>query len=265
MQVPLVRGRFFTEGDEDGKLPVAMIDEATARRYWVDRDPIGRRLRMGQDPTRPWLTVVGIVKDMKNDGLDVDGVPHIYLPAYQSLGRSLSVVLRTALSASTLEPQIRQQIQSIDPGLPVFNVSSMDDVLDRSLAPRRFSADLVGGFAALALLVASIGIYGLLAYMVGQRSREIGLRMALGARRGDILKLILQKGLVLAAMGIIAGVVFAALGASTIASLLYRVRPHDPVVFLLVPILLFTVTVLASYIPALRASKVDPMIALRET
>jgi predicted permease len=264
MQVPLVRGRFFTEGDEDGKLPVAMIDEATARRYWVDRDPIGRRIRMGQDPTRPWLTVVGIVKDIKNDGLDVDGVPHIYLPAYQSLGRSLSVVLRTSLLASTLEPQIRQQIQSIDPGLPVFNVSSMDDVLDKSLASRRFSAALVGGFAALALLLASIGIYGLLAYMVGQRSREIGLRMALGAGRGDILKLILQKGLVLAAVGIAAGVIFAASGASTIASLLYGVRPRDPEVFLLVPLLLLLVAFLASYIPALRAAKVDPMIALRE-
>lgn len=265
MQVPLVRGRFFTEGDEDGKLPVAMIDEATARRYWVDRDPIGRRVRMGQDSTRPWLTVVGIVKDIKNDGLDVDGVPHIYLPAYQSLGRALSVVLRTSLSASALEPQIHRQIQSIDPGLPVFNVSSMDDVLDRSLASRRFSADLVGGFAALALLLASIGIYGLLAYMVGQRSREIGLRMALGARRQDIMKLILQKGLALAAVGVAAGVIFAASGASTIASLLYGVRPRDPIVFLLVPVLLFTVAILASYIPALRASKVDPMRALRET
>jgi predicted permease len=269
MQVPLVRGRFFTEGDEDGKEPVAIIDEATASRYWVDRDPIGRRVRFGQDPaasrlTQPWRTVVGIVKDIKQDGLDLNGVPHIYVPVYQYPGRSLSIALRTSLPAALLEPQIRHEIQSIDPGLPVFDVSSMDDLLDRSLASRRFSADLVSGFAGLALLLASIGIYGLLAYMVGQRSREIGLRMALGARRSDILKLILGRGFVLAAVGIVAGVMLSASGASAMASLLYGVRPHDPAVFLAVALLLLVVAVLASYIPARRAAKVDPMTALRE-
>jgi len=140
----------------------------------------------------------------------------------------------------------------------------MDDVLDASLAPRRFSADMVSGFAGLALLLASLGIYGLLAYMVGQRSREIGLRIALGARREDILKLILAKGFTLAGVGIIAGVAFAALGASAMASLLYGVRPHDPEVFLSVPLLLFTVAVIASYLPARRAAMVDPVAALRE-
>jgi putative ABC transport system permease protein len=269
MQVPLVRGRFFTEGDEDSKQPVAIIDEATARRYWTDRDPIGHRLRFGQDPAasrlvQPWRTVVGIVKDIKQDGLDLNGIPHIYVPVYQYPGRSLSIALRTSLSAASLEPQIRHEIQSIDPGLPVFDVVAMNEVVDRSLASRRFSADLVSGFAGLALVLASIGIYGLLAYMVGQRSREIGLRMALGARRGDILKLILGKGFVLAAVGIVAGVILAASGASAMASLLYGVRPHDPAVFLIVPLLLLTVAVLASYIPARRAAKVDPMTALRE-
>jgi putative ABC transport system permease protein len=206
--------------------------------------------------------VVGIVRNIKHDGLDIDGVPHIYVPIYQSLGRSLSVVLRTSLPAMILEPQIRQQIQSVDPGLPVFNVSSMDDVLDGSLAPRRFSADR---FAGLALLLASIGIYGLLAYMVGQRSREIGLRMALGAQRRDILKLILGKGAILGMVGIVAGVVFSASTASMMATLLYGVRPHDPAVFLIVPLLLLAVALAASYIPAQRAAKVDPMIALHES
>jgi putative ABC transport system permease protein len=148
--------------------------------------------------------------------------------------------------------------------LPVFNVSSMNDVLDRSLASRRFSADLVGGFAGLAVLLASIGIYGLMAYMVGQRSREIGLRIALGARRDDILKLFLRKGVALAGVGIVAGVVVSASTASMMASLLYGVRPHDPAVFLIVPLLLLAVAVLASYLPARRATKVDPMIALRD-
>ena len=264
MQAPLVRGRSFTEADEYCKQPAAIIDETTARRYWMDGDPLGRRLRFGRDPSKPWMTVVGIVKDIKHDGLDMDGVPHIYVSIYQSTDSEFSVALRTALPSILLERQIRHEIQSIDPGLPVFNVSSMNEVIDRSLAARRFSAQLVGGFAGLALLLASIGIYGLLAYMVGQRSREIGLRMVLGAGRAEVLKLFLQKGVVLASAGIVAGVIISVLTASMMASLLYGVHPHDPVVFLAAPLLLFGVAVLASYLPARRATKVDPMLALRE-
>jgi putative ABC transport system permease protein len=264
LQATLLGGRSFTEGDEDGKQLVAIIDESTARKYWPDRDPLGRRVRFARDPSKPWTTIVGIIKDIKSDGLDIDGVPHIYVSTYQDNSKKLSVVLRTSLPTTLLEPQIRHEIQSIDPGLPVFNVSSMNDILDRSLASRRFSADLVGGFAGLAVLLASIGIYGLLAYMVGQRSREIGIRMALGARRDDILRMFLRKGVALAGVGIVAGLVFSASTASMMASLLYGVRPHDPAVFLIVPLLLFAIAVLASYLPARRATKVDPMIALRE-
>jgi predicted permease len=269
MQAPLVRGRFFTEADEDGKPRVAIIDESTARRYWPDRDPLGRRLRMGMGA---WMTIVGIVKDIKQDGLDVDGVPHIYVSIYQEFDpaegyvfRDFSVALRTSLATSALEPQIRHQVQSVDPTLPVYDVASMNELLDRSLASRRFCAQLVGGFAGVALLLASIGIYGVLAYMVGQRSREIGLRMALGAQRTDILKLIVTRGVVLSMIGIIAGVIFSVSTASMMASQLYGVRPHDPVVFVAVPLLLFVIAVLASYIPAWRSTKVDPMFALRET
>jgi len=264
LQASLLRGRSFSEGDEDGKPLVAIIDESTAHKYWPSSDPLGRRVRFGRDSTKPWRTVVGIVKDIRNDGLDIDGVPHIYVSTYQDSSKRLSVVLRTSLPATLLEPQIRHEIQSIDPGLPVFGVSSMNGVLDRSLASRRFSADLVGGFAGLAVLLASIGIYGLLAYMVGQRSREIGIRMALGARRDDILRMFLRKGVALAGVGIVAGVVFSAFTASMMASLLYGVRPHDPVVFLIVPLLLLAVAALASYFPARRATNVNPMFALRE-
>jgi predicted permease len=264
MQAPLVRGRFFAENDEEGKQPVAIIDEAAARRYWSGGDPLGRRLRVGQNPSLPWMTVVGLVKDIKQDGLDIKGVPHVYVSIYQNRGRVLSIVLRSSLPATLLEPQIRHQIQNIDWRLPIFGVSSMNDVIGRSLAPRRFSADLVGAFAGLALLLASIGIYGLLAYMVDQRSREIGLRMALGAQPSDIRKLILQKGVVLASVGTAAGVLFSLSTASVMATLLYGVHPHDPAVFLVVPVLLLAVASLASYIPARRATKVDPMIALRE-
>ncbi|MGA2429721.1 MAG: ABC transporter permease [Candidatus Acidiferrum sp.] len=265
LQATLLRGRLFTEGDEDGKQPVAIVDESTARKYWPSRDPLGRRVRFGKAATKSWTTVVGIIKDIKNDGLDIDGVPHIYVSVYQDPSKQVNVVLRTSLPATLLEPQIRHEIQSIDPGLPVFNVVSMNDILDRSLASRRFSADLVGAFAGLAVLLASIGIYGLLAYVVSQRSREIGIRMALGARRDDILRMFLRKGVALAGLGIVAGLVFSAATASMMASLLYGVRPHDPAVFLIVPLLLLAVAALASYLPARRATEVNTIVALRES
>jgi predicted permease len=264
LQASLLRGRSFTESDEDGKPLVAIIDESTARKYWPSADPLGRRVRFRRDSKKPWTTIVGIIRDIKSDGLDIDGAPHIYVSTYQDSNKRLSVVLRTSLAASVLEPQIRHEIQSIDPGLPVFGVASMNEVLDRSLASRRFSADLVGGFAALAVLLAAIGIYGLLAYLVGQRSREIGIRMALGARREDILRMFLRKGVALAGVGVVAGLAFSASTASVMASLLYGVRPHDPAVFLIVPLLLFAVAVLASYLPARRATEVDPISAFRE-
>ena len=271
MQSPLIRGRFFLESDERGKQDVTIIDETTARRYWSGIDPVGRRLRLGENPRLPGATVtavvVGIVKDMKQDGLDTDGVPHIFRPIYQQSpprSRAVSVVARTPLPASLLESQIRKEIQTLDPALPVFNVRSMTDVMDVSIAPRRFVAELVGVFAAVATLLSSIGIYGLLVYIVGQRSREIGIRIALGAQRSDILTLILGKGLLLAGAGILVGLVLAAAAAPTIATLLYRVHPFDMIVFVTVPLVLLVVAFLATYIPARRAMMVDPIIALRD-
>src|SRR5262249_40332485 len=170
LQASLLRGRSFTEDDEDGKPLVAIIDESTAHKYWPTGGPLGRRVRCRRDPTKPWTTIVGIVRDIKSDGLDIDGAPHIYVPAYQDSNKRLSVVLRTPLSASLLEPQIRHEVQGIDPGLPVFGVSSMNDVLDRSLASRRFSADLVGGFAGLAVLLAGLRIYGFVCFFSPPKS-----------------------------------------------------------------------------------------------
>jgi predicted permease len=272
MQCPLIRGRFFLESDESGKQEVAIIDETTARRYWSGIDPVGRRLRLDRNtgsqrgnPSLPWVIVVGIVKDMKQDGLDTDGVPHIFRPIYQQSGRSMSVVARTPLPASLLESQIRSEIQSVDTTLPVFNIRSMNDVMDVSIAPRRFSAELVGVFAAVAMLLSSIGIYGLLVYIVGQRSREIGIRVALGAQRSDILTLILGKGLLLVGVGIAIGLVLASAAAPLIATLLYGVHPFDVTVFVTVPLVLMFVAFLATYIPARRATMVDPIIALRDS
>jgi predicted permease len=264
MQSPLIRGRFFVESDETGKQDVAIIDETTARRYWSDMDPVGRRLRLGGNPKLPWVIVVGIVNNMKQDGLDTDGVPHIFRPIYQQSGRSMSVVARTPLPASVLESQIRHEIQAVDPTLPIFNIRSMNDVMDVSIPPRRFSAELVGLFAAVAILLSSIGIYGLLAYIVGQRSREIGIRIALGAQRPDILRLILGKGLLLAGTGIAIGLILSAISARAIAGLLYGVHPIDVIVFVTVPLILLVVAFLATYIPARRATMVDPIIALHE-
>lgn len=265
IQTPLVRGRFLTDDDKDGGLPVAIIDETTARRYWPNRDPIGRHLKLSQYFWQvPWLTVVGVIKDMKQDGLDVNGVPHIYTSVFQDRGRTLNVVLRTSLPPSALEGQIRGAIRSIDPGLPVYNVRSLEEVMARSLAQRRFSAELVGAFAVMALLLACIGIYGLLAYLVGQRSQEIGVRIALGAQRSNILKLILGQGGLLAGVGTCAGLIMAAATAPLISSVLYGIRIIDPVAFLVVPLILLLVSFTASYFPARRATKINPIAALRE-
>jgi predicted permease len=263
VQTPLVRGRFFSETDLADKMPVAIVDESTARRFWPNRDAVGRRLGLGKYSTYPWLTVIGIIKDIKQDGLDVNGVPHIYTSVFQDKGRNMNLVLRTSLPASFLEEQIRGEIQSIDPGLPIYNVRSLDEVMKRSLAPRRFSAELVGAFAVMALLLACVGIYGLLAYLVGQRSQEIGVRLALGAQRGNILKLILGQGGLLAGLGIVVGLILAAVTAPLISTLFYGIHAIDPVVFLVVPLILLLVSFAASYFPARRASKISPIEALR--
>ncbi len=268
LQASLVRGRYFTEDDDTGKQPVAIVDESTARTYWPDRDPIGRRLNMrgirdAADP--PWCIVVGVINDINNDGLDQSGAPHIYRPMYQfggSRALSKSVTVRTSLSATSLEPQIRREIQAIDPNLPVFNVRTMNQVIDSSLASRRFSAELVGVFAVVALLLASVGLYGLLAYMVGQRSHEIGVRMALGATPSTIGRMIVRRGAGLAGIGLGIGLALSEAMAPLISSVLYGVRPLDPEVFVAVPAILMVVVLLASYIPAWRAARVDPMVAL---
>jgi ABC-type antimicrobial peptide transport system permease subunit len=216
------------------------------------------------------MTIVGIVKDVKQEGLDAVGLTHVYVPMYQDfdaspgyISRDFVIVARTSLPLTSVEPEIRRQVNGIDANLPVYDVASMDQLLDQSLASRRLTAQMVTGFAVVGLLLASIGIYGLLAFMVGQRSREIGVRVALGASRADILRLIVTKGLILAGAGIVAGLFAAWLAATMMGSMLYGVRPHDPTVFLRVSVLLFFVAILASYLPARRATLVDPNIALR--
>jgi predicted permease len=263
IQSPLLRGRFFAESDQNGGLPVAIIDETTAQRFWPGHDAVGRRLKLNQYWDM-WITIVGVIQDVKQDGLDTHGTPHVYTSIFQDRGRDFNLLLRTPVTPSILEQQIRSEIQAIDPGLPVFNIRSLTDVMQDSLAQRRFSAELVGGFAFVAILLASLGIYGLLAYLVGQRSQEIGVRVALGAQRGTILKLVLGQGASLAGIGICVGLIMAAITAPFIATLLYGIHVIDPTVFLAVPLILLLVSFAASYFPARQAAKISPIVALRE-
>jgi predicted permease len=264
MQATLESGRYFGEADDQGKDRVAVVDETAARRYWPGRDAIGSHLKLRPTANVPWMTVVGVIKDIKHEGLDARAMPHVYTSLYQLQSKAMSLVARTSLPASAIEQQIRREVQAIDPNLPLFNVRPLDEVIGVHLAPRRFSAELVGAFAALALLLASVGIYGLLAYMVGQRRSEIGVRVALGAQRSDIRRLVLRRGALLAGSGVAIGLVLSAATAPAIAALLYGVRPIDPVVFLAAPAVLGAVALLASYIPARRAARVDPIAALRQ-
>jgi predicted permease len=269
MQTPLMGGRFFDDQDEIGRQEVAIIDETTAKRFWPSEDPMGKRLRVKPDSTVPWLTlpwmtVVGVTGIIKQDGLDVGSVLHIYTAIYQHPTKALSLLMRTPVPPASVESQIRAEIQSIDPALPVFDVRSMSEVIGESMAARRFSAELVGAFAVLAVVLASVGIYGLISFVVSQSSREIGIRIAVGAPRVSIFKVFLIKGMLPAMAGIVIGFVFAALAARLIGKLLYGVSSSDFAVFLAVPVLLGTAAGLASYVPAWRATRVNPVEALRQ-
>jgi putative ABC transport system permease protein len=268
IQTPLLSGRMFQETDEPGKDQVVLVDVTTARRFWPGKDAVGQRMRfVGKRPDGkpfPWFTVVGVIGNIKHDGLDSDPVPHLYASSYQFPAKTLSIALRTSEPASDLDAQIRQRVQAVDPNLPVFKVQDMDQVVNASLAPRRFSAQLVGLFAILALILSTVGIYGLLAYLVGHRRQEIGVRIALGAQGRDIRRLILWQGGRVALFGILFGLVSALLASRAIASLLYAVKPLDPLIFISTPLVLGVVALLASYIPARRAAAIDPATALRQ-
>ncbi len=260
---PLIKGRFFTEADDDKGESVALIDQTAAERFWPHEDPIGKRIRPQFARQQPLRRIVGVVGRSRNDGLDAPYVPHIFLPGKQIAFNSMTVYIRTAASPEVLEEPFRRAIQSVDPDLPVFGVRSLRGIISDSLAPRRFAMQILGFFAATAMLLAAIGIYGVMAFFVSQRVREIGVRMALGAQRADVMKLIVWKGMSLALVGVLAGLV-AALGLTRLISgLLFGVSATDPLTIVAFTLLLAFVAFLANYIPASRAAKVDPMVALR--
>ncbi len=261
----LLRGRFFTDSDNETGAPVALIDQTAAERFWPNQDPIGKRIQfvLPGAASQPLSTIVGVIGRMKSEGLDAPYQPHILLPALQNVDFAMSVYIRTAASPESLAELVRREVQSVDPSLPVFGVRTMDSIVSDSLASRRFAMLVLGFFAVTALLLAAIGIYGVMAYFVNQRVREIGVRMALGAQPGDVLKLVVRRGMALALTGVVLGIV-ASLGMTRLISgLLFGVRAGDPLTLGIFTICLASVALLANYIPARRATKIDPTVALR--
>ena len=264
MRIPLVRGRYFLDSDRKSAPLVAIVDEWTATRYWPNEDPLGKRIKLGSK--QPWLEIVGVVGAVKRPVLAFLGrgeVGQVYLPLAQYPMPAMSLAVRTDGDPKSLGTAIRDVVRNLDADQPVFELQTLEEAHSAGMAPQRLGALLLGGFAFVALLMAVIGIYSVVAYNVAQRTREIGLRLALGAEPMDVLKLVLGQGSVLMLIGVGTGLAGALALTRVMSSLLYRVRPADPPTFVCVSLLLGGAVLLASYIPARRAMEVDPMVALR--
>jgi len=263
--VPLKEGRFFTTLDIRDAMPVAVIDEKMARRFWPNESPIGKRVKTGRaDSKNPWHTVVGVVGDVKQYGLDVDGRMVMYFAHQQLPANNVFVVVRSAGSPESLTEPVIRTIRSIDPRVVMYDVATMDQRIFRSLARQRFAMVMLTAFASFALLLATVGIYGVMSHLVSQRTRDIGIRMALGAEKRAILGMVFKQGAGLAIAGIVAGLVGASFLTGLMTTLLYGVSPTDIVTLASVAALLGGVAFAASYLPARRATHVDPLIALRD-
>jgi predicted permease len=264
MEVPLMAGRNFTVSDTNTTQAVAVIDQTLARRYWPDQDPLGQQVKFGFGPGPKGVTIVGVVGDIKSDGFDAPSVPHIYVALGQFAPVNAVLFLRSRSDAEHLGEAVRQVVAGVDSAVPVHSISSMDQIIARSMADRRFALQLLGVFAAVALLLAAIGIYGVMSYAFSQRTHEVGIRMALGAQRLDILRMALREGMSVVLIGLISGLAGAAIMTRFFQSMLFGVAPSDPLTFLSASALLAAVAFFACYIPAQRATRVDPLVALRE-
>ena len=264
MGIPLRRGRFFNEQDDAGKPRVVLVDEYMAEQLWPGQDPVGKHIHIVElKSDDPWQTVVGVVGRVKQDSLDSDPRMAFYLPQTQSPTRAMTVALRSGNDPAGVVGAVKNELRKLDADLPMYYVRTMQQRVDESLARRRFSMLLLAVFAAVALALATIGIYGVMAYLVSQGTREIGIRVALGATQGNILSLIVRQGMTLAFCGLGIGLVGAFLVTRVIRSLLFGVEATDPLTFAGIAALLAVVALLASYIPARRAARVDPLVALR--
>jgi len=263
--IPLMKGRLFTEADRDGARPVAIVDDVAARRYWAGRDPVGGRITYDDpdDPKAQWIDVVGVVKHTMHEGLDGGMRPQIYVPVAQNPIPFMSFVVRTAGNPMAAVNAVTAAVHGVDAALPLSQVNTMEELIDRSAGPRRFAMALIGGFSVLALVLASIGLYGVTSFVVTQRTRELGVRAALGARARDLLTLVLGQGMRLALVGVAIGLV-AAFGVTRVMqSMLFDTSAQDPTTFITVPLVLAGVALLASWLPARRAARLDPVEALR--
>jgi putative ABC transport system permease protein len=264
MRIPLLRGRGFADQDRQDAPPVMIISESCARSQFPGQDPIGKHIKLGsRDNNKPWATIVGVVGDVRQYGLD--RAPNIaaYIPQAQDLNFTYVLVARTTMDPRRLESAVRAAFLAADKTQPIFDVKPMEDYLGASLAERSFTLALLGLFGALALVLAAVGIYGVITYAVSLRTRELGIRMALGAQRQDVLRMVLMQGATLTGWGLLAGLAASLVLTRFLNTMLYGVKSWDIATSFVVAIFLATVALVASYVPARRATKVDPMVALR--
>jgi putative ABC transport system permease protein len=262
MGMTLLRGRLFSDLDHDGAESVALINESMARTYWPNDDPVGKHVKLSRRATA-WTKIIGIVADARTESLETAEIPQIYSNIYQRGAKHLAMFLRGNLDPATIPDQVREQVQALDPTVPVFGALRLKETVSAALAQRRFSMEMIGLFAVSALMLAALGIYGVTSYMVNERTHEIGIRLALGANEKSILRMVLRQGLNLAFIGAGIGLICAVIVSQFMASLLYLVKPTDPVTFVGVGLFFVGVVLVACYLPARRATKVDPMVALR--
>jgi putative ABC transport system permease protein len=260
--IPLVAGRDFTDRDNAGASGAAIINEALARRYFPNENPIGKRITLGL-PRPPWLTIVGVVKDIPHRGLESKAEPDWFLSYLDQPRRHGYLMARSSSDPASLAAAIRSQVSAIDKDQPVTAIRTMNEVIASTTAPRRFNTLLLAIFAAVALALAATGIYSVISYSVTQRTQEIGVRIALGAQPGDVIRLILKQGLTLTLIGVAAGLLSALAAARVMTGLLYGVTATDPATFVAISLLLVIVATLACYLPARRAARVEPITALR--
>jgi predicted permease len=267
MGITLQRGRFFDSRDSAESPPVILVNRRFAEEFWPGEDPTGKRLKIGPvDSPNPWLTVVGVVGDVRQAGLYGEVRRDLYAPYAQDRRGFIAprdLVLRTKGDATSVAGAVRQAVWSVDKDQPISNVRTMDQVFAAAISRERFQALLLGLFAALALVLACVGLYGVISYAVAQRTHEIGVRMALGAKPGDVLRLVIRQGMVLTFAGLVVGIAVGVVATRVLSEMLYGVTATDPVTFIGVPVLLLVVAFLACYIPARRATRIDPLVALR--
>ena len=266
MRIPLIEGRFIDENDQPDSKNTAVISEAMAREQWPDESPLGQRITIGQmddDGNLIWLEIVGVVGDIRHEEMSEEIMPRLYLPHSQFARSSMTFVVRTTLEPGLTAQAIRRVVSEIDPEQPLVRYRLVEEVVQDTMSIERLTTMLTGGFAEVALFLASIGLFGVMSYSVKQRVREIGIRMALGAQRTDVLVHFMKQGVILTLIGVVIGLIAAYGLTGLISSQLYQVTPSDPMTFIVVAILLTVVAMFACFLPARRATKIDPMTALR--